>query len=192
MTKNAALLLAPGFEEAEAIIVLDILERLGISVKKISCSDEKHIQSYHDVGIVADTLLREQFDNYFDAVIIPGGPKGTVNLSENTLVIDFIEKHDRLGKLICPICSAAAKVLAPHGLLKGRRYVCSGTLSEGVTDGIYVDAPVVRDGNLISGQGLGAAFDFAFNLAGILTLDYERTFRQAEHINYKLTLIENS
>nr|WP_263063659.1 intracellular protease/amidase [Dickeya dadantii] len=78
----------------------------------------------------------------------------------------------------------------PHGLLKGKRYVCSGTLFEGIADGAYVDAPVVRDGSLVSGQGLGVVFDFAFNLALMLTEDHERIYRQAKHIYYRFTLAE--
>ena len=190
MSKHAALLMASGFEEAEAIIILDILERLGVKVTTLSCDSDEYINSYHNVAICADIPLSDKIDEIFDAVIIPGGPQATVSLAENPTVIQFIDRHDRAGKLICPICSAAAKVLAPHGLLKGRNYVCSGTLFEGVTDGIYVDAPVVRDGNLISGQGLGVAFDFAFNLALILTDDRERVYRQARHIYYRFTLAE--
>ena len=190
MTKNAALLLASGFEEAEAIIIIDILERLDVRVTTLSCESDKCITSYHNIGIHTQTQLSNNLNEVFDAVIIPGGPQGTLNLSQNPQVIQFIDAHDRAGKLICPICSAAAKVLAPHGLLKGRNYVCSGMLFENVTDGVYVDAPVVRDGNLVSGQGLGAAFDFAFNLALILTGERERVYRQARHIYYRFTLAE--
>ena len=190
MPKHAALLLASGFEEAEAIIILDILERLGVKVTTLSCGGDECTESYHHVSVRAEARLSDKLDDIFDAVIIPGGPQATVNLAENPMVIQFIDKHDRAGKLICPICSAAAKVLAPHGLLKGRNYVCSGTLFENVTDGVYVEAPVVRDGNLISGQGLGVAFDFAFNLALILTEDRERVYRQARHIYYRFTLAE--
>jgi len=71
-------------------------------------------------------------------------------------------------------------------LLRGRRYVCSGTFYETVTDGVYVDLPVVKDGNLLSGQGVGAAFDFAFSLAYLLTGNDVNVTEQAEHINYKI------
>lgn len=190
MTKHAALLMVSGFEEAEAIIIIDILDRLGVKVTTLSCESDQYMKSYHNVTVYVETYLSDKLDEIFDAVIIPGGPQATEKLAENPTVIQFIDRHDRAGKLICPICSAAAKVLAPHGLLKGRNYVCSGTLFEGVTDGVYVDAPVVRDGNLISGQGLGVAFDFAFNLALILTDERERVYRHARHIYYRFTLAE--
>jgi len=186
MDKNVALLLAPGFEEAEAIITLDILSRLGIRVTTVACQPYREVTSYHQVKVVADELLEENRERLFDAVIVPGGPDGSKNLSANAAVTDFIRRHDEAGRLVCPICSAAARVLAPHALLKGRRYVSSGTSSEGVTDGVYVNASVVKDGNLLSGQDLGAAFDFSFAIAFTLTGEGDKATEQAEHISHKL------
>ncbi|WHU90415.1 DJ-1/PfpI family protein [Pantoea agglomerans] len=186
MDKNVALLLAPGFEEAEAIITLDILSRLGVQVTTLACQPYREVNSYHHVKVVADELLEANRDRLFDAVIVPGGPDGSKNLAANAAVIDFIRRHDEAGRLVCPICSAAARVLAPQGLLRGRRYVSSGTSSEVVTDGVYVNASVVKDGNLLSGQDLGAAFDFAFAIAFILTGDADSATEQAEHISHKL------
>ncbi len=186
MLKNVALLLAPGFEEAEAIITLDILSRLGVQITTLACQPYREVNSYHHVKVVADELLEANRDRLFDAVIVPGGPDGSKNLAANAAVIDFIRRHDEAGRLVCPICSAAARVLAPQGLLRGRRYVSSGTSSEGVTDGVYVNASVVKDGNLLSGQDLGAAFDFAFAIAFILTGDADSATEQAEHISHKL------
>ena len=186
MDKNVALLLAPGFEEAEAIITLDILSRLGVQVTTLACQPYREVNSYHHVKVVADELLEANRDRLFDAVVVPGGPDGSKNLAANAAVIDFIRRHDEAGRLVCPICSAAARVLAPQGLLRGRRYVSSGTSSEGVTDGVYVNASVVKDGNLLSGQDLGAAFDFAFAIAFILTGEADSATEQAEHISHKL------
>ncbi|MGC0943659.1 DJ-1/PfpI family protein [Pantoea agglomerans] len=186
MDKNVALLLAPGFEEAEAIITFDILSRLGVQVTTLACQPYREVNSYHHVKVVADELLEANRERLFDAVIVPGGPDGSKNLAANAAVIDFIRRHDEAGRLVCPICSAAARVLAPQGLLRGRRYVSSGTSSEGVTDGVYVNASVVKDGNLLSGQDLGAAFDFAFAIAFILTGDADSATEQAEHISHKL------
>src|SRR5690606_18398408 len=99
-------------------------------------------------------------------------------------VVRFITAHDESGKLICPICSAAARVLGGNGLLKGRRYVCSGDLWEKVKDGEYVDAPVVEDKNLISGKGLGLDFDLALTLSARLLGDEAPVRDHADHIYY--------
>lgn len=183
--KKVAVLLAPGFEEGEAIVTLDILRRLGLEVELLSCADTRAVTSYHGVPMVADGTLGERGAELYDALVLPGGPQGSVNLAADPRVIDFVATHDAAGKLICPICSAAARVLGGNGLLKGRNYVCSGELWQDVTDGTYVDAPVVEDGNLISGKGLGHVFDFAFTVAARLLGDEKPAREHAEHIYYR-------
>ncbi|MBS1205734.1 MAG: thiamine biosynthesis protein ThiJ [Proteobacteria bacterium] len=182
--KKVAVLLAPGFEEAEAIITIDILRRLNIEVETLACAESRAVVSYHSIPMVADCTLAERQAKLYDAIVLPGGPQGSVNLAASKAVVQFIEQHDTAGKLICPLCSAAARVLGGNGLLKGRRYVCSGDLYETVNDGEYVDAPVVEDGNLISGKGLGLAFDFALTIAARLQGDETAARDHADHIYY--------
>ena len=182
--KTVAVLLAPGFEEAEAIVIIDILRRLEIHVETLSCTEDRQVVSYHQIPVEADNLLSNRLDATFDAVVLPGGPEGSQFLGRSASVLAFVERHDAAGKWICPICSAAARVLGANGLLKGRRYVCSGDLWQQVTDGVYVDTDVVEDGNLLSGKGLGRVFDFAFTLAAKLEGSDASARFQAEHIYY--------
>ena len=184
MTK-VAVLLAPGFEEAEAIITIDILRRLNIEVETLACAGSRAVVSYHTIPMVADHTLSEKIDTCYDAVVLPGGPQGSVNLAASAEVVRFVAAHDEVGKIIAPICSAAARVLGGNCLLKGRRYVCSGDLWQAVEDGVYVDAPVVEDGNLISGKGLGHAFDFALTLSARLLGDETPVRDHADHIYYR-------
>ena len=181
--KQVAVLLAPGFEEGEAIVTIDILRRLHIGVELVSCAESRAVVSYHDIPMVADATLAERLDTLYDAVVLPGGPQGSVNLAADPDVIKFVAAHDAANKLICPICSAAARVLAGNDLLKGRRYVCSGDLWQDVKNGEYVDAPVVEDGNLISGKGFGHVFDFAFTVAARLLGDEAPVRDHADHIS---------
>ncbi|MGU3416242.1 DJ-1/PfpI family protein [Enterobacteriaceae bacterium C34A] len=183
--KKVAVLLAPGFEEGEAIVCIDILRRLNIEVEVLSCAATRGVTSYHNIPLVADSTLAERSGELYDAVVLPGGPQGSVNLAANPQVVDFVVTHDAAGRLICPICSAAARVLGGNGLLKGRKYVCSGDLWQAVQDGVYIDAPVVEDGNLISGKGLGHVFDFAFTVAARLLGDEVPVREHAEHIYYR-------
>lgn len=182
--KQVALLLADGFEEGEAVIVLDILERLDISVTTLACQQNQTLRSYHGIQMQANALLSAQGNKLFDAVVMPGGPEGSMALAASREVVEFVRRHDDAGKLICPLCSAAARVLGGNNLLKGRRYVCSGDLYQDVKDGVYVNQSFVEDGNLLSGKGLGLAFDFAFQLAYRLTGNAEVTNFQADHIDY--------
>lgn len=182
--KKVAVLLADGFEEAEAIVTIDILRRLNIEVETLACAESRAVVSYHAIPMVADATLEERLNVRYDAVVLPGGPQGSVNLAASEEVVAFVIAHDDAGKLICPVCSAAARVLGKHGLLKGRRYVCSGDLWQSISDGEYIDAPVVEDGNLISGKGLGLIFDFAFTVAARLQGDDAPAREHADHIYY--------
>ena len=182
--KTVAVLLAPGFEEAEAIVTVDILRRLDIGVETLSCSENRSVLSYHQIPVEAAAVLSDRFDKTSDAVVLPGGPEGSLFLGRSEAVLAFVTRHDEAGKWICPICSAAARVLGANGLLKGRRYVCSGDLWQQVTAGTYVEADVVEDGHLLSGKGLGRVFDFAFTLAARLAEDDASARFQAEHIYY--------
>lgn len=179
---KVAILLAEGFEEAEAIIIYDALCRVKIDVDLLACQDDIKVKSYHGIEMRAHALLKNKPNTLYDAVILPGGPDGTVNLGNNADVIEFIKRHDKEYKWICPICSAAAKVLSKNNLLNGRKYVCSGDLYKNVADGILVDQDVVCDANLFSGKGLGMAFKFAFTLAELLKLDKNEIRFQADHI----------
>lgn len=182
---KVAVLLAPGFEEAEAIVTIDILRRLHIEVDTLACAETRAVVSYHSIPMVADHTLAERNGELYDAVVLPGGPQGSVNLAASPEVVRFVTAHDEANKLICPICSAAARVLGGNGLLKGRRYVCSGDLWQTVTDGEYTDAPVVEDQNLLSGKGLGHVFDFAFTLSARLLGDEAPVRDHADHIYYR-------
>ena len=183
--KKVAVLLAPGFEEAEAIITIDILRRLHIEVETLACAESRAVVSYHNIPMVADSTLTERAETLYDAVVLPGGPQGSVNLAANADVIAFVRHREAQNKLICPICSAAARVLGGNDLLNGRRYVCSGDLWQGVRNGEYVDAPVVEDRNLLSGKGLGHAFDFAFALSARLLGNEAPVRDHADHIYYR-------
>ena len=74
--KSVAVLLAPGFEEGEAIVTIDILRRLNITVQTIACGESREVVSYHAISMVADSTLKASFDCTFDAVVLPGGHGG--------------------------------------------------------------------------------------------------------------------
>lgn len=183
MKKKVALLLAQGFEEGEAIVVVDILRRLDIQVDLLACQDEREVIGYFKVPVKADVLLSENQHDLYDAVILPGGPQGARNLGASTAVIDFIKMHQAADKLICTICSAGAHVLAANNLLQGKDYVCSGDNYKLYADGHYVDQKIVKTGNLLTGKGLGVVFEFAFSVAAEL-IDPKIAQEQCEHIYF--------
>ncbi|MGR5064005.1 DJ-1/PfpI family protein [Photobacterium sp. DNB22_13_2] len=190
--KKVALLLASGFEEGEAINVIDILRRLNISLTVISCEANSYLMSYHGVNIYADDLLENQRQNKFDALALVGGPPNTDRLGTDETVIQFIKEHIDSGAYIAALCSSGAKVLAKNYLLSGRCYVCCGNLHQNYENGTYINQPVVIDGQFVTGQDYGYTIDFAFALASVLignrrtrASDIDDIDWVSKHINYR-------
>jgi len=184
--KSVAVLLANGFEEAEAVIFIDIMRRLEIHVDIISCEQTTALASYFQTPISADVLLADAASKTYDAVMMPGGPKGTDSLSANPQVVEFLKRHIKAGKYICALCSSGAKVLAAHHLLEGRTYSTGDKLADKYQDGIYLDQDVVVDGQFITAKGLGVSFEFSFTVAHYLLNDNPQTVdHQANHIYFK-------
>ena len=73
--KRVAVLLADGFEEAEAVVFIDIMRRLDIAVDVLSCMADTQLNSYFQTRISADYTLAQRADVLYDAVMLPGGPK---------------------------------------------------------------------------------------------------------------------
>lgn len=184
--KQVAVLLADGFEEGEAVIFIDIMRRLDIHVDVLSCMETTVLNTYFGTKISADFLLTEKLTHSYDAIMMPGGPKGTDRLCANEQVIHFIKRHIAEDKYICALCSSGAKVLAAHHLLKGRNYSTGDKLADKYEDGHYIDQDVVIDGQFISAKGLGVSFEFAFTVARHLLSDnIEKVDWQANHIYFK-------
>ncbi|MFA9441761.1 DJ-1/PfpI family protein [Uliginosibacterium sp. sgz301328] len=176
-----AVLLANGFEDAEAFIVIDVLRRLKLTVETLACHDGREVVSYFNQPVRADALLGERAHDLYDAIVLPGGPQGARNLGQSAQVVEFVKAHMAAGRLVCPLCSAGAHVLAANGLLAGRRYTCSGENYTLYQDGTYVPEPIVEDRNVLSGMGLGFAFHFALTIgAKFVAPDIVQT--QAQHI----------
>lgn len=183
MEKTVALLLTDGFEEGEAIIVMDVLRRLQIKVELLACQLSTAVVGYWGLPIQTDSLLSSRMTNTYDAVVSPGGPQGARNLGGNPDVIEFIKRHQAADKWICSICSSGAHVLAANHLLQGKRYVCSGENYKLYSDGCYVDQAIVEEGKILTGKGLGVAFEFAFAV-GAKLIDPAIVQSQAEHIYF--------
>jgi DJ-1 family protein len=168
MSKTVAILMAPGFEDAETIVTIDILRRLKLEVEVLACQSEREVLSYFKLPVRADALLGERATTLYDAIVLPGGPQGARNLGTSAEVVAFVKAHDAADRIVAAICSAGAHVLSQNNLLHGRRYTCSGENYKLYSDGQYVDQDIVEDGNILSGRGLGLVFEFAFTLGAKL------------------------
>lgn len=190
--KTAAILLSSGYEEGEAINIIDILRRLQIEVSILSCEDVLHLNSYHNVIIKADDYLSNNQNKLYDVLILVGGPPNTDYLGAHTPTKEMIGNHLKSGCYIAAICSSAAKILARNSFLKAHQYVCCGEFYKNYEDGLYIDQPIVIDGQFITGKDYGYTIDFAFAIAHLLLGDQRTRSPEmndidwvAKHINYR-------
>ena len=161
--KKVSVFLANGFEEIEGLTVVDLLRRAEVEVTTVSITGEKTIHGAHGIDVQADKLFEEMDYENQDMLVLPGGMPGTTNLKEHEgvrrVVKDFVEE----GKPVGAIC-AAPTILADLDLLKGKRVTCYPSCEADIQGAVLTHAPVAVDGNIITGQGVGSAIDFALKL----------------------------
>ncbi len=179
------ILVTDGFEDAEMTTFSDLLGRFEIEYKLIACKDSCELKSYFGLRIIADNILKDVLKEEFDALVLVGGPRNSISLSENKELISFIKSHDEKGRYIFAQCSAPARILGKNGLLKGRHYTCSSNLQNEISDGIYEDLDIVKDGNLATSKGLGVVIDYTLYCCNLLLKDKKRVDAQEEHIYHK-------
>lgn len=161
------LILANGFEEIEAVTVTDVLRRAGIQVRTVSAMEAKSVFGAHEINITADNLLGECDFSRCAMMVIPGGMKGTENLCNHTDFKFVLKKYAAGGGKIAAIC-AAPLILAGADLIRGEKVTVYPGLENELQGASCVEETVVVSGNIITGRGPGASFDFALKIVEIL------------------------
>ena len=156
--------LAPGFEEMEAITVIDILRRAELNIVTAAIS-ENPVKGSHNIKITADTMLNE--NDKYNAIVLPGGMPGTNNLKDDKRIISLIKSINKSGGITAAIC-AAPIVLAEAGVLSGKKYTCYPGFEDDIKNAFFQPESVVADGNIITSRGAGTAIPFALKLVEIL------------------------
>lgn len=162
---RAAVILAEGFEEIEAITCIDVLRRGDVEVETLGL-ESMRVCGAHGVELVADALLENQ-SGHWDAIVLPGGMPGASALRDSVAVQNLLREQNRQGSWIAAIC-AAPIVLGAAGLLQGRRATCYPGFENQLAGAYLENAPVVRDHNLITSRGPATAFAFALTLVECL------------------------
>ena len=164
--KTAIVLFADGFEECEGLLVVDLLRRAGVQVVTASIMGRREIVSSHQITLLADILAEEADFDAADLLVLPGGMPGTEHLRTHELVRTQCRAFaaDRLLAAIC----AAPSVLAELGLLEGKEATCHPAFEDKMAGALVTRQGVSMAGNLITGQGLGAAIPFALELVRTL------------------------
>ncbi len=164
--KKVYVLLADGFETVEALTPVDILHRCGVDVVMVSVGDDIVVKSSHRVTVKADMLLGNgDAVKDGDALILPGGYPGYVNLANSAIVGELVKYYYTSGRLLAAICGGPT-VLKRYGVATGKNITChSSVKAEMVEDYNVGEAGVCQDGNLITGKGAGYSLEFAIAIA---------------------------
>lgn len=158
--------LAEGFEEIEAMTIVDILRRAKIEVVMAALLPGPVVGA-HNVSIVPDTTIDAVNADAFEMIILPGGQPGSDNLNADPRIHALLHEFASGEKLIGAIC-AAPIVLAAAGLLKGKCATCYPAYINNLDGAAYEDKAVVSDGNLITSKGPGTAMSFGFEIVARL------------------------
>lgn len=165
--KRVNIYLAEGFEEIEAITVVDTLRRADIDARMVSISDSKEVRGAHSILVTADETF-EAADNFgADMIVLPGGMPGTRHLGEHKglreVILDFAERNRPIGA----IC-AAPSILGKLGLLDKKRAVCYPGFEDSLKGAVIGGDIVSQEGNFITSKGPGTALYFALRLVELL------------------------
>lgn len=160
---KAAVFFADGFEEVEALTVVDLLRRAEVEVDMVGAYGEKQVTGSHGIKVVMDKSFEAvDFEN-MQLLVLPGGMPGTKNLEEHEELIERIKEFYNSDKKIAAIC-AAPGIFGKLGLLAGKRAVSYPTVEERLTDAVICKNSVEVDGNITTSRGLGTAIDFSLSL----------------------------
>ncbi len=191
--KKVAVFLARGFEEIEALTVVDYLRRAEVDVTTVAIPERGTYESSslvmgsHCISVVSDMQLNVYIHSLHgelpDAVYAPGGMPGAANIATSEVALDLIQKCAAAGKIVAAICAAPAVVLAKTGVLKGKNYTCYPGMEEGLEaycgssaksdelmrgSQLIRNVPWVYDDGILTGRGPGAAEEFAMKLVELL------------------------
>ena len=166
--KRVLVPLAPGFEEIEAVTVIDVLRRAGVEVAVAATTAGGPIEGSNGIRITTDTLLDQMDSADFDMIVLPGGSTGVENLKKDPRVVALLGQFAARGKQIAAIC-AAPSLLVTAGLVSDKKVTSHPCVKELVAaSSIYSEDRVVVDGTWITSRGPGTAMEFALKLVEIL------------------------
>jgi len=165
--KNLYIHLAEGFEETEAVTIIDVLRRAGLNVISVSITGNRMVKGSHNIEIKADILFEEVDFTTGEMIILPGGMPGSKNLNEHEGLKNQIIDYQKHGKYLAAIC-AAPIVFGNLGILKGKKVVCYPGYESHLVGAEVRSNPYIVDNNIITGRGVGAALQFSLEIVRIL------------------------
>ncbi|BCD59973.1 MULTISPECIES: DJ-1 family glyoxalase III [unclassified Nitratiruptor] len=173
---NVLVPLADGFEEIEAMAIIDVLSRAGNNVTVAGLFDNEVEGANTGLKVLVHTLLKDVEIDEYDLMVLPGGLPGAEHLAKSELVQEMIRKMNEKGKYVGAIC-AAPWALKEAGVLEGKKHTNYPGFEEKTGEEGYVaDQKVVIDGNVVTSRGPGTAICFGLELVRLL--NGEETYKQ--------------
>ena len=163
---RVCVLLAEGFEEIEAVTVVDVLRRADVDTTIVGVSSAR-VRGSHGIEIAADATLDEISTQGWTAVVLPGGMPGASNLRDDARVQAFIRQQHESGGRLAAIC-AAPIALYEAGVLAGQRVTSYPAFADHLKGVVYVEEAVVQDGPITTSRAPGTALHFALALVAQL------------------------
>jgi 4-methyl-5(b-hydroxyethyl)-thiazole monophosphate biosynthesis len=159
--------LATGFEEIEAISIIDVVKRAGIEVIIASVDGHTEVLGAHGITIKTEKSIKEISADALDMIVLPGGWGGTKILAEDKKVQSLIKEMDAKGKYIGAIC-AAPFALDRAGVLK-THFTCYPSVEEEIKNSGYdATKKVIKDKNILTSRGPATAICFGLEIVRIL------------------------
>ena len=158
---KAIVLFKEGFEELEALSVVDVLRRADVKCDMLGM-DSMEVISSHGVKVTMDCLFDESAYEA-DVVVLPGGMPGASSLRSDQRVIDILKDFNQKGKWIAAICAGPIS-LEKAGIIENKQFTCYPWFENEIPSGIYQDSFTCTDQNIITGRGPAAALEFAYTI----------------------------
>ncbi len=175
--------LTDGFETVEALAVVDILRRAGITTDTISITGNKDVLSAQNISVKADCLFDEYEFNGDEMLFLPGGP-GHKNYYECEKLLDMLKEYNANDRRIAAIC-AAPSILGNLYILDGRKATCFPGFESQLKGAEVFGAPakVITDGNVTTSRGMGTAIDLGLEIVKLI-LGEDEAQRIGKNIQY--------
>ena len=161
------LFLADGFEEIEALTIVDVLRRADLQVKTVSVTDSLTVKGAHGISVISDALFGNCSFDKVKALVLPGGMPGAETLGKHKGLTELLKEYHNTDTVLAAIC-AAPMVFGQLGLLKGKKAVAYPGFEPKLEGASIQNDLVVVDGKIITGKGPAAALPFALKLAEVL------------------------
>ena len=163
MKKRIAVYLAEGFEEIEAISIIDVLRRADIEVVVVSVTGKLEVSGSHQIKVLVDTLFEDFNSTDLFMIVLPGGMPGAFNLDAHEGLKAQIRYFNAENKPLAAIC-AAPMVFGNLGILDGKQAVCYPGFERYLKGAEILSVPVIESENFITGRGPGVAIQFALKI----------------------------